>query len=57
MSKSRTLKILDISENTLEDAGGMSILKMLEYNTKIETIGIEKLQLSQTMRKRIITKL
>lgn len=57
MSKSRTLKILDISENTLEDAGGMSILKMLEHNTKIETIGIEKLQLSQTMRKRIITKL
>ena len=57
MSKSRTLKILDISENTLEDVGGMSILKMLEYNTKIETIGIEKLQLSQTMRKRIITKL
>ena len=51
------MKLLDISENLLEDTGGSNILKMLEENEKIETIGIEKLQLSQQMRKRIYLKL
>lgn len=41
----------------MEDRAATNILKMLEENMVIESVGIEKLQLSQQMRKRIGMKL
>jgi hypothetical protein len=41
----------------LEDNGARAILRMLDENSKIEYIGVEKLQISYQMRKLIELKL
>jgi hypothetical protein len=35
IAENKKLKVLDVSENLLEDAGAESILKMLDKNYKI----------------------
>jgi hypothetical protein len=41
----------------LEDNGARAILKMLDENSFIENIGMEKLQITYPMRKQIESKL
>jgi hypothetical protein len=57
LSVNKRVKVLDISENLLEDSGARAIVKMLEENTRIEYVGIEKVQISQQMRRVIQLKL
>jgi hypothetical protein len=40
IESNKKLRIIDISENLMEDSGAEAILKMLEKNNKIEYIGI-----------------
>lgn len=57
LASNKRVRVLDISENLLEDSGARAIMKMLEENTRIEYVGIEKVQISQQMRRVIQLKL
>ena len=39
------------------DNGAIALLRTLEENTILESVGIEKMQMSQQMKSRIIAKL
>ena len=57
LTNNKKVKKVDISENLMGDQGGRAILKMLDHNSRIEYLGVDKLQFSQPMRRRIQLKL
>lgn len=57
LENNKKLKLLDISENLLSQEGGRYILKLLDINNRIDSILIDKNQVSEQTKRLINNRL